>query len=40
MTALTEDLRAIADEGGFVAAVTDETGTIMWTYGGRVMRRR
>ncbi|MBB2911069.1 hypothetical protein FHS43_002334 [Streptosporangium becharense] len=38
--AVAEELRAIADDGGFIAAVTDETGTIMWTYGGRVMRRR
>ncbi|MCM2578958.1 helix-turn-helix domain-containing protein [Streptomyces meridianus] len=34
------ELRSIADDAGFVAAVTDETGTIQWTCGGRVMRRR
>ncbi|GAA4094783.1 GAF domain-containing protein [Actinomadura miaoliensis] len=34
------ELRAIADEAGFVAAVTDADGTILWTYGGRVMRHR
>ncbi|UKD59174.1 MULTISPECIES: GAF domain-containing protein [Amycolatopsis] len=34
------ELRTIADDAGFIAAVTDETGTILWTCGGRVMRRR
>lgn len=37
---LADELRTIADDAGFVAAVTDETGTILWTCGGRVMRRR
>ncbi|MFE1781993.1 transcriptional regulator [Streptomyces sp. NPDC059506] len=37
---LADELRSIADDAGFVAAVTDETGTILWTCGGRVMRRR
>ncbi|MFD9127358.1 GAF domain-containing protein [Kitasatospora sp. NPDC059571] len=37
---LAGELRSIADDAGFVAAVTDETGTILWTCGGRVMRRR
>ncbi len=37
---LSEELRTIADDAGFVAAVTDETGTILWTCGGRLMRRR
>ena len=36
---IAAELRTIADDAGFVAAVTDETGTIMWTCGGRVMRR-
>ncbi|KAB2346967.1 GAF domain-containing protein [Actinomadura rudentiformis] len=34
------ELRSIADDAGFVAAVTDAEGTILWTYGGRVMRHR
>ena len=34
------ELRSIADDAGFVAAVTDETGTILWTCGGALMRRR
>lgn len=37
---LAGELRTIADDAGFVAAVTDETGTILWTCGGRIMRRR
>ncbi|WP_018653228.1 helix-turn-helix domain-containing protein [Actinomadura flavalba] len=37
---LAAELRAIADDAGFVAAVTDESGTILWTCGGRVMRNR
>ncbi|GHH77180.1 transcriptional regulator [Streptomyces sulfonofaciens] len=37
---LADELRSVADDADFVAAVTDETGTILWTYGGRVMRRR
>lgn len=40
VTALAGELRSVADDAGFVAAVTDETGTILWTCGGRVMRRR
>ncbi|MEV0712086.1 transcriptional regulator [Nocardia aurea] len=40
VTELTGELRSIADDADFVAAVTDETGTILWSYGGRVMRRR
>ncbi|HEX4814138.1 MAG TPA: transcriptional regulator [Nonomuraea sp.] len=38
--AVSDGLRTIAEDGGFVAAVTDESGTILWTCGGRVMRRR
>ncbi|TMR90095.1 GAF domain-containing protein [Nonomuraea basaltis] len=38
--AVSDELRTIAEDGGFVAAVTDESGTILWTCGGRVMRRR
>ena len=37
---LADELRSIADDAGFVAAVTDESGTILWTCGGRVMRRK
>ncbi|WP_246011329.1 transcriptional regulator [Nocardia mexicana] len=37
---LSGELRSIADDSGFVAAVTDEHGTILWSCGGRVMRRR
>ncbi|WP_236790803.1 GAF domain-containing protein [Amycolatopsis sp. GM8] len=40
VTALADELRSIADDAGFVAAVTDESGTILWTCGGRVMRRK
>jgi hypothetical protein len=36
---LADELRSIADDAQFIAAVTDEAGTIMWTCGGRVMRR-
>jgi len=38
--ALDDELRSIADDAQFIAAVTDQSGTIMWTCGGRVMRRR
>ncbi|MEU6538545.1 transcriptional regulator [Streptomyces sp. NPDC047000] len=37
---LADELRSVADDAGFVTAVTDESGTILWTYGGRTMRRR
>ncbi|MGW7403113.1 transcriptional regulator [Streptomyces sp. NPDC054833] len=37
---LADELRNIADDAGFVTAVTDETGTILWTCGGRTMTRR
>ncbi|MEE4544864.1 transcriptional regulator [Streptomyces sp. V4-01] len=40
VTELAEELRGITEDAGFVAAVTDEQGTIVWTAGGRVMRRR
>ncbi|MYS22724.1 hypothetical protein GA0115240_14414 [Streptomyces sp. DvalAA-14] len=40
VTGLADELHSIAEDAGFVAAVTDESGTIMWTCGGRVMRRR
>jgi hypothetical protein len=37
--AVAEELRRITEDAGFVAAVTDETGTILWTCGGPHMRR-
>ena len=40
VTELADELRSIAEDAGFVVAVTDESGTILWTCGGRVMRRR
>jgi hypothetical protein len=33
-------LRAAADDGGLVVAVTDPGARILWTHGGSVMRRR
>ncbi len=35
-----EDLRRTAEDGDLVLAVTDPQTRILWTYGGRVMRRR
>ncbi|XVQ06794.1 GAF domain-containing protein [Spirillospora sp. CA-255316] len=40
VTYLADELRTIADDAGYIAAVTDECGTILWSCGGRVMRRR
>lgn len=40
VTELTDQLHSVADDAGYVAAVTDASGTILWTYGGPVMRRR
>ncbi|MFJ8073104.1 transcriptional regulator [Streptomyces sp. NPDC096176] len=37
---LADELHSIAEDAGFVTAVTDETGTILWTCGGRTMQRR
>jgi hypothetical protein len=37
---LSGELHALAEDAGFVAAVTDDSGTILWTCGGRVMRQR
>lgn len=34
------DLRRTAEDGDLVIAVTDEQTRILWTYGGRVMRRK
>ncbi|MBF9069418.1 transcriptional regulator [Streptacidiphilus sp. NEAU-YB345] len=38
VASVADELRRIADDAGFVAAVTDESGTILWTCGGRHMR--
>ena len=40
MPDLESQLEAIAADGDFVAAVTDPTGRILWSWGGRSMRRR
>ena len=34
------DLRRTAEDGDLVVAVTDAETRILWTYGGRVMRRK
>ncbi|WP_431951331.1 transcriptional regulator [Nocardia lijiangensis] len=40
MSELSDHVHAITHDSGFVAAVTDEDGTILWSHGGAVMRRR
>ncbi|GAA2765307.1 helix-turn-helix domain-containing protein [Streptomyces paradoxus] len=40
VSALAGELHSIAEDAGFVTAVTDEAGTILWTCGGPAMRRR
>lgn len=40
VTQLAEQLHDVAHDAGYVAAVTDESGTILWSFGGQVMRRR
>ncbi|MFJ4565342.1 GAF domain-containing protein [Streptomyces caelestis] len=40
VSGLAAELRSIAEDAGFVTAVTDESGTILWTCGGPTMRRR
>src|SRR5690606_16097170 len=35
-----EELRRTAEDGDLVLAVTDPHARILWTYGGRVMRRK
>jgi hypothetical protein len=37
---LVDELRHIAEDGDLVAAVTDEDGRILWSWGGRWMRDR
>ncbi|MFD0360732.1 transcriptional regulator [Nocardia sp. GCM10030253] len=40
ITELAGQLRSIAEEAGYVAAVTDESGTILWSCGDRAVRRQ
>ncbi|PNG22776.1 GAF domain-containing protein [Streptomyces cahuitamycinicus] len=40
VSALAGELHSIGEDAGFVTAVTDEAGTILWTCGGPTMRRR
>ncbi|MFB6848983.1 transcriptional regulator [Streptomyces sp. NPDC056373] len=40
VSALAGELHSIAEDAGFVSAVTDESGTILWTCGGPAMRRK
>ncbi|MFB8245115.1 GAF domain-containing protein [Streptomyces sp. NPDC055952] len=40
VSGLAGELRSIAEDAGFVTAVTDESGTILWTCGGPAMRRQ
>ena len=37
---IESDLRSTAEDGDLVVAVTDADTRILWTYGGRVMRRK
>jgi hypothetical protein len=38
--AIADELTAAAVDGDFVAAITDDEGAIVWSAGGRTMRRR
>ena len=40
VTRVQDELRRTAEDGDLVIAVTDEHTRILWTYGGRVMRRK
>ena len=40
VSSVEADLRRTAEDGDLVLAVTDRHTRILWTYGGRVMRRR
>ncbi|MGI8645536.1 MAG: transcriptional regulator [Nocardioides sp.] len=40
VVAVEEELRRTAEDGDLVIAVTDADTRILWTYGGRVMRRK
>src|SRR3954468_16518324 len=37
---IEHELRSTAEDGDLVVAVTDQDTRILWTYGGRVMRRK
>jgi hypothetical protein len=38
VTTLEPELKQVAEEGGFVVAITDDSSTILWTTGGTRMR--
>ncbi|MFD4351411.1 transcriptional regulator [Nocardia sp. NPDC058518] len=40
VTELADQLHGIAYDADYIAAITDESGTILWSYGGPVMQRR
>jgi transcriptional regulator of acetoin/glycerol metabolism len=40
VSSVEADLRRTAEDGDLVLAVTDQQTRILWTYGGRVMRRK
>jgi transcriptional regulator of acetoin/glycerol metabolism len=40
VAAVEDELRRTAEDGDLVIAITDADTRILWTYGGRVMRRR
>lgn len=40
VTELAGQLRSIAEDAGYVAVVTDDSGTILWTGGSRSLRRQ
>lgn len=40
VTDMTAELRRIVDSAAFVVGVTDETGTLLWTCGGRTERNQ
>ncbi|WP_411286287.1 transcriptional regulator [Lapillicoccus sp.] len=40
VTRVQDELRRTAEDGDLVIAITDEQTRILWTYGGRVMRRK
>jgi len=40
VSAVEEELRRTAEDGDLVLAITDPETRILWTYGGRVMRRK
>ncbi|MFX0578091.1 transcriptional regulator [Nocardia nepalensis] len=40
ITELAGDLRAISEDSGYLAVVTDATGTVLWSCGDRAVRRQ